>query len=66
MNIQKKYIVDENDKRVAVQLDMETYEKIEQILEDYALIKAIQENSDKENISLQEAKQHYQQLKKAK
>jgi hypothetical protein len=62
MDIKKRYIVDENDKRVAVQLDMEAFEKIEQILEDYALVKAIPENNDKENVTLQEAKQQQQQL----
>ncbi len=38
--IQKRYIVDEENRRVAVQIDMETFEKIEDLLENHALFGA--------------------------
>jgi len=33
--IKKKYIVDEGNHKIAVQLDINTYNKIEEILENY-------------------------------
>jgi hypothetical protein len=63
--IKKKYIVDEDQKKVAVQIDIADFEKIEQILEDYALGQWIEENDPAENLNLQEAKKFYNQLGKA-
>jgi hypothetical protein len=63
--IKKKYIVDEDQKKVAVQIDIADFEKIEQILEDYALGKLIEENDSSENLVLQDAKKFYDQLDKA-
>jgi hypothetical protein len=37
VNIERKYIVDECNQRIAVQLDIVTFEKIEDVLENYAL-----------------------------
>ena len=64
LEIEKKYIIDKNKKPVAVQLDIETFNKIEQLIEDYALGKLIEENSPEETLSLSEAKQFYKNLQK--
>lgn len=64
LEIEKKYIVDKNKKPVAVQLDIDTFNKIEQLIEDYALGKLIEENSPEETLSLAEAKQFYKNLQK--
>ncbi|MDF9795042.1 hypothetical protein OKW21_000305 [Catalinimonas alkaloidigena] len=48
--IKKKYIVDENQKKIAVQIDIADFEKIEQILEDYALGQLMKENDASENL----------------
>ena len=37
MNIKRQYIVDEQNRRVAVQVDIKTFEQIEEVLENYAL-----------------------------
>ncbi len=66
LTIKKKYIVDENDQKVAVQLDIETFQKIEQVLEDYALGELIKENKPEDRLSLEDAKAFYKTLKKAK
>lgn len=63
--IKKKYIVDEEQNKVAVQIDIADFEKIEQILEDYALGKLMEENDPSENLGLQDAKNFYDQLDKA-
>lgn len=63
--IKKKYIVDEQNQRVAVQVDIETFEKIEEILENYALVQLMKENEGEDTLELNEAKAYYQTLKKA-
>ncbi len=63
--IEKKYIVDEQNRKVAVQLDIETFEKIEEVLENYALVQLMRENEGDERLSLKEAKAYYKKLDKA-
>jgi hypothetical protein len=43
LNIRKKYIVDENNNKIAVQLDLDTFEKIEELLEQHSLKKELEE-----------------------
>ena len=64
-SLKPNYITDANNKKVAVQLNIKTYQKIEDILENYSLYKLMEE-SDEEPLTLQEAKAHYKKLKKAK
>lgn len=59
LEIKKTYLTDENKRPVAVQVDIETFEKIEQVLEDYALGKLIEENNSIDNLSVNEAKEYY-------
>jgi hypothetical protein len=37
LEIKKRYVVDEQNRRVAVQSDLETFARIEEVLEDFAL-----------------------------
>lgn len=62
--IKKKYIVNEANEKIAVQLDIKTFEKIERLLEDYVLGEAIKENKEKDRLTLKEAKVYYRKLKK--
>jgi len=62
--IRKKYIIDENKNKVAVQIDIADFEKIERILEDYALGQLMKENDPSDTLDLQEAKVFYNQLDK--
>jgi len=62
--INKQYIVDEKNKKIAVQIPIETFEKIEEILENYALVQLMKENEGEETLSINEAKEYYNQLKK--
>ena len=64
LTIKKKYITNKARKRVAVQLDIKTFEKIEQLLEDYVLKKKITENDQQDRLSVQEARVYYTKLKK--
>jgi hypothetical protein len=63
--IKKKYIVNERAKKVAVQLDIKTYEKMERLLEDYVLAEKIKENKNEDRLEVNEAKAFYARLKKA-
>jgi hypothetical protein len=63
--IQKKYIVDEQNRKVAVQVDIETFNRIEEILENYALVQLMKENEIEDTLGLDEAKAYYQTLDKA-
>lgn len=58
--IKKKYIVDEDQQTVAVQIDIADFEKLEQLFEDYALGKLIEENDPNDILSLDEAKKTLQ------
>ncbi len=62
--IKKKYIVDEKNRKIAVQIDINTYRKIEELLENYALVQLIKETEDDELLSLSQAKEFYQKLEK--
>ena len=67
MEIECKYIVDERNRRVAVQLDIETFEKIEETLENHGLIRLMQEEEqDDEILELEQARAYYRTLEKAK
>ena len=57
--IRKKYIVDEQQQTIAVQIDIADFEKIEQLLEDYALGKILEENDPSDNLTLVDAKAYY-------
>jgi RelB Antitoxin len=62
-SISKKYIVDENNNKIAVQIDIEDYKKIEKILEDYALGKYMEEAKNDKILTLAEAKKIYRKRK---
>jgi hypothetical protein len=66
MEIERKYIVDEHNRKVAVQLDIETFEKIEEILENYGLVQLMPSEEEDEALDLNQAKSFYQSLERAK
>lgn len=57
--IKKKYVTNEKKHPVAVQIDINTFEKIEQVLEDYALGRLIEENDPEDSMTLKEARRIY-------
>jgi CO dehydrogenase/acetyl-CoA synthase beta subunit len=66
LNIKKKYIINENNDRVAVQLDIKAFEKIERLLEEHLLIEKIKENRKEDRMEVKEAKAFYNRIKKTK
>ena len=63
--IKKRYVVDEENRRVAVQVDLETFEKIEDLLENYALFELMTEDEGGEALELEAGKKYYAGLDKA-
>ncbi len=63
--INKRYIVDEQNKKIAVQIPIDTFEKIEEILENYALVQLMEKNENEKVFGVREAKTYYDQLEKA-
>jgi hypothetical protein len=62
LDIKKTYVTDSKKRPVAVQVDIQTFEKIEQLLEDYALGQFIGENDPDDVLSVAEAKAYYESL----
>jgi RelB Antitoxin alpha helical domain len=63
--LKKNYIVDEQNRKVAVQLDIETFNKIEEVIEDYALARLMEQHSNEEALEIDEALAYYGTLEKA-
>jgi hypothetical protein len=59
MNIKRQYIIDEQNHKIAVQLDIKTFEKIEELLENYALYRLMEDADDDETLDLEKAKDFY-------
>lgn len=64
LKIKKEYVVTDDNKKKAVLIDIETFEKIEETLESYGLGKYMEEVEDEETLSINEAKSYYNKLKK--
>jgi len=63
--LKKSYIVDEQNRKLGVQVDIDTFNKIEEVLENYALVKLMEEYIGEESFELDEAKAYYHTLEKA-
>jgi hypothetical protein len=63
--VKKTYITDEQNRRLAVQIDIDTFNKIEEVLENYALVQLMQESTNGDALGLNEALSYYQTLEKA-
>lgn len=63
LEITKNYVMDENQQPIAVQIPIADFEKIEEILENYGLIKLMAESEDDERLAKDEAWKYYQLLK---
>ncbi|MEH2108422.1 hypothetical protein [Nostoc sp.] len=63
LEIHKNYVLDENQKPIAVQIPIAEFGKIEEILEDYGLAKLIEGVEEEKPLSKDEALKYYQSLK---
>lgn len=63
LEIHKSILVDENQKPVAVQIPIDEFERIEEVIENYGLSKLMDDVTDDEQLTVREAKQFYGFLK---
>lgn len=63
LEFHKSYVIDDNQRPIAVQIPIAEFEKIEEILEDYGLAKLMEEVEEEKPLSKDEALQYYQSLK---
>lgn len=63
--LKKTYIVDEQNRKLGVQVDIDTFNKIEEVLENYALVQLMKEQNDEASFDRDEALAYYQTLEKA-
>lgn len=64
LTIKKKYAINENNKPVAVQINLPTFEKFESFLEDYVLGKKMEEVESEPSLDKSTAQAYYAKLKK--
>jgi RelB Antitoxin alpha helical domain len=62
--LKKKYTVDEENRRIAVQIDIKDFEEIEEVLENYALAQLIKENREDDTLDGNQAKTYYETLER--
>jgi hypothetical protein len=63
LEIHKKIVLDENQHPCAVQIPIDEFKRIEEIIENYGLAKLMDEVKDEERLSVAEAKTYYRSLK---
>lgn len=56
LTIKKQYIRNQKDEIVAVVLDVETFRKIEELMEDLADIRIVEERADEEDLDWETVK----------
>ena len=62
--IKKRFIVNEKNEPVQVILDLPTFKKIEELLEDHVFAKILHAASKEKVLTLEEAKRQYERIKK--
>jgi hypothetical protein len=64
-SIPRKYVTDAKGGKQAVIVDLETFNRMESIIEDHGLGRLMDEAEDDEVLSVNEAKKLYKSMKKA-
>ena len=64
LEIHKKIVLDEDERPFAVQIPIEEFERLEEVLENYGLSKLMDDVKDEEKLSVEDAKAYYKSLKK--
>jgi hypothetical protein len=64
LTIKKEYVVTAYNKKRAVLIDIDTFAKLEEIVESYGLGKYMEQVENEESLSLDEAKSYYAALGK--
>ncbi|OGP49674.1 MAG: hypothetical protein A2Y79_05125 [Deltaproteobacteria bacterium RBG_13_43_22] len=63
LEIHKKIVLDEHQKPFAVQISIDEFERLEEVIENFGLSKLIDEVKDDERLSVADAQDYYRTLK---
>jgi hypothetical protein len=63
LEIHKKIVLDEDERPFAVQIPIKEFEQLEEVIENYGLSKLMDEVSEEEKLSIEDAKIYYNSLK---
>ena len=63
LELHKNIVLDENQKPIAVQIPIEEFERMEEVIENHGLAKLMDEVADDTQLSVHEAKHLYRSLK---
>ena len=63
VNIEKRYIVDERNRKVGVQIDIDTFRRLEEVIENYALAKLMEEDENSDRLGIDKVKEYYQRIR---
>lgn len=63
--IARRYVVDEHNRPIAVQIDLDVFERIEAVLEDHALLALIEAAEDEDVLGADAARAYYAGLPRA-
>jgi len=61
--ISRQYVLDEKNRKIAVMIDIKTFIKIEEAIENYGIMQFIEETKDEKPLTAKEAKAYYKKLK---
>jgi len=64
LSISKSYLVNDKQKPVAVQMPIEDFEKLENLIENYGLSKLMDETKGDKPLNKKDALKYYRKLKK--
>ena len=64
LEMTKEYVVTADNRKRAVVIDIETFEKVEEILESFGLGRYMEEVEDEDVLSPESARQYYNSLNK--
>ncbi|MBE9032629.1 hypothetical protein IQ266_23095 [filamentous cyanobacterium LEGE 11480] len=62
--VKKRYVLDEDQRPIAVQIAIEDFEKLEDLIENYGLAQLINENQGEERLQKSAALEYYRSLKR--
>jgi hypothetical protein len=64
LNLHRNIVLDENEKPIAVQIPIDEFQRLEEVIENCGLAKLIDEVTDEDQLTVHEAKSLYRTLKK--
>ena len=63
LNLHTNIVLDENQKPIAVQIPIDEFQRLEEVIENYGLSRLIDEVADDEQLTVQEARSLYRTMK---